>query len=145
VYSFQSSGSQLITSSIASGFFGFSTIVGFDSSGSFFPSLSPLQSPLLAYPTTDGSAIFDFRQNVSGGVQNGYSTFDLVIETNATAFAPIGSISFTGGSGGDAAVSAFAPVPAPTPEPSSVLLYALGILFCGYFLKRENRSQHRFS
>jgi hypothetical protein len=94
-----------------------------------------LTSGLLVAPGTvgrslDGATIgFYF----SPGVYEGYSSADLVIETNAHNFTT-GSISFSDSTN---TVSAAGYAPAPTPEPSSLLLLGTGLLGLGPLIRRR--------
>jgi hypothetical protein len=120
----------LVRSTLAN-FTGFTTDVGYDPTT--VPNLLGLTGTIL--PTTIdrslGGDTIGFNFGLIG-FPPGTSTFNLVIETNATMFGS-GLLSFI--DGGTATVNGFAPT--MTPEPASMLLYGTGIFLIGGILRRR--------
>ena len=108
-------------------FDGFLANVGYASSGS--GSVNPIS---VDRTSTGGVIGFNFDTN---GVRSGQSSSFLIIETNATAYTN-GTFSIQDGSAGTGA--AYAPV--VTPEPSSLLLLATGLLTAGSIARRKAMS-----
>jgi hypothetical protein len=117
------------------GFAGFSTNVGYGPT-SLEPG-TPTATPTTVDRSTSGSTV-GFNFLLTGAPPDfapGASSFNLVIETNATGFATTpNALNFI--DGGTAQATGFTPL-APAPEPASYLLMGTGMLICAFFLRRN--------
>jgi hypothetical protein len=123
-----------IVRSTTTDFTGFATDVGFNPSHL----TDILGDPSSVIPTSvDRSLAGDtigFNFGLLGFLP-GTSSFDLIIETNASAYTA-GNLNFI--DGGTATVPGFAPT--ATPEPASLALMGTGIVFCARLLRRKKKN-----
>jgi hypothetical protein len=141
VYQFEDLTGDAIATMSVTDYTGFVTNVGTNAGNLITPPGGTVGPAEISRNISGGTISFDFLPNTPSGVGNGVETLELVVKTNATAFAA-GSINFT--DGGIATVLGFAPtVVTPTPEPSLAALLASGLLTTGALVGFRRRKHNR--
>jgi len=139
VYQFEDLTGDAITTMAVTDYTGFVTNVGTNAGNLFTPPGGTVGPAAISRGSSGGTITFDFAPNTPSGLGNGVETLELVVKTNATAFAA-GSINFT--DGGIATVVGFAPTGVTTtPEPSLAALLASGLL-TGALVGFRRRKHH---